>query len=417
MPENILNRAEILIRQHRYKEAGSVLQNLLSQDPYNVHILAMLAEVHIQEEKYSAAEEIIEGAIGISPDADFLYYIKARIAIQKDDYTLAEQLLEKAIQLDPTDADYYALWASVKLYRKQYLTALQLADQCLQLQPDNLLGLNTRSASLIKLNRKDEAFNTIEGALNHDPNNAYTHTNYGWGLLEKGHHKKALEHFKEALKLNPNLTNAQAGMAEALKARYLLYRLFLQYSFWISNLTSKYQWGVIIGFYLVSRIIDFIAKSNEGLRPVLTPILIILAMIAFSTWIITPISNLFLRINPYGKYLLNKDEKQSSVAVGVSLIICITGIISFYTFKVESWLTVAAFGFAMMVPGASFFGFLQHNRAMVYFTLLMAIVGLTAVIFSFATGIVFNIFSIIFIIGFIGYQWVANYFQIKSSNK
>ena len=32
--------------------------------------------------------------------------------------------------------------------------------------------------------------------MREDPNNSYTHANYGWGLLEKGNHKKALEHFK-----------------------------------------------------------------------------------------------------------------------------------------------------------------------------------------------------------------------------
>ena len=81
---------------------------------------------------------------------------------------------------------------------------MELADRSLEIDAENLLGLNTRSTALLKLNKSEESFSTIEGALREDPNNAYTHANYGWGLLEKGSHKKALEHFKESLKHNPN---------------------------------------------------------------------------------------------------------------------------------------------------------------------------------------------------------------------
>ena len=37
--------------------------------------------------------------------------------------------------------------------------------------------------------------------------------------LEKGNPKKALEHFKEALKQEPNLESAKAGIVHALKAK------------------------------------------------------------------------------------------------------------------------------------------------------------------------------------------------------
>ena len=123
---------------------------------------------------------------------------------------------------------------------EKYEDALNLANEGLERDPENILALNIRSSALIKLDRKEDAFTTIEGALAHDPNNAYTHSNYGWGLLEKGNHKKALQHFREALKHDPTLVQAQAGMAEALKANYVFYRLFLRYAFFMSNLTAKY---------------------------------------------------------------------------------------------------------------------------------------------------------------------------------
>lgn len=416
MADTLFSRAEILMRQGRYQEAGDLLANLLTRDPNNVHVLAMLAQVKLGQQEMKAAEKLIDSAIGLSPQVDYLYYIKARICLQQNKYDEAENYLKQSIALNPADADYFALWASVKLTRKQYKESLELADMALETDPENIAALNTRSTALLKLNRKQDSFSTIEGALAHDPNNAYTHSNYGWGLLEKGNHKKALEHFKEALKIDPNLLHAQAGMAQALKARYLFYRLFLRYAFFMSNLTAKYQWGVIIGFYIATRIIQSLAKNFKVLEPILTPVMILLAVFAFSTWVITPISNLFLRLNPYGKYLLDKEKKTSSSLVGISLLVCIVGLILYLLQSDPAWLIVALFGFVMMVPLGSMFSATSHKNRMIGYVAIMFLLGMAGIVQAFVSGEPFNIFITLFIVGFIAFQWMANYLNIKRSN-
>ena len=316
-----LSKVEILIQQKKFVEAEKILSDLLTADSNNIYILTLLAEVNLQQDKFDKASNIIDNAIGLSPDSAYLFYIKSRIAIQQDSLSEAEKNISQAIELDPYEADYFALLANIKLSRKQFEEALESADQALEIDAENLLALNTRSTALNKLNRSEESFATIEGALREDPNNAFTHTNYGWGLLEKGDHKKALEHFKEALTNDPTFNYAQMGMLEALKATNPAYRLFLKYSFWMSNLTAKYQWGVIIGFYFGFKILKTIARHNENLQPYLMPLIGALALIAFSTWVIAPISNLFLRFNKYGQLLLDKKEKMSSNFVAVSFVL------------------------------------------------------------------------------------------------
>lgn len=416
MADSLINRAQILIHQNRYEEAGNLLKDLLSREPNNVHVLAMLAQVKLKQGNNKDAEELINTAISLSPDTDYLFYIKATVALHFKKYDEAEHDLQRSIELNPEDADYFALWASIKLTRKRYNEALELADEALDLDPENILGLNIRSAALIKLDRKEESFSTIEGALGHDPNNAYTHSNYGWGLLEKGDHKKALEHFREALKNDPNLQSAQSGMAEALKAKYLFYRLFLQYAFFMNKLAAKNQWALIIGFYVATRVLRALAKSYESLQPILTPITILIALIAFSTWVITPISNLFLRLNPYGKYLLDKEEKLSSNFVGASLLVCLAGLIFYLIVRNENWLLVSVFGFVMMVPFASMFAGQDHKNKLVIYTTAMFLLGVAGIVKAFATGDALNLFTTLFLFGFVAYQWIANYFQIKQSN-
>jgi tetratricopeptide (TPR) repeat protein len=415
--DNRLSKVRILIQQKKFAEAERILSDLLREHSNNIHFLSLLAEVNLQQNKLDDANRIIDSAIGLSPDTSHLFYIKSYIAVQEDNLNEAEKYINQAIGLDPYEASYFAFLANIKLNRKQFGEALKIANRALEIDPENLLALNTRSTALNKLNRSKEAFETIEGALREDPNNAYTHTNYGWGLLEKGDHKKALEHFKEALTNDPTFEYAQSGMLEALKATNPVYRIFLKYSFWMGNLTANYQWGIIIGFYLGFRALRTIAEQNEALRPYLVPIIVALALIAFSTWVIAPISNLFLRFNKYGQLLLNEKEKISSNLVAVSLGTSILGLILYFVLSDVKMLTIVVFGLAMMVPFGTMFSPSKNKNGLLIYAIAMAVIGVTAIGLTFLTGDVFNLMTVIFVLGFVIFQWVANYLLIKEDNR
>ena len=412
----IIQRAQILIEQERYKDAEDLLKQALASNPNNSLVLSLLAEVNLQMERYDDATQLINSAISTSPDNAYLFGIKGRLYMLQEQYTEAQEQFEHAILLNPAEADYYAYCSFIKLQRKDYKEAVELADLALALNPENILALNNRSRALVKLKDYEGSYQTIEGALREDPNNDYTHANYGWNLLEQGDHKKALEHFKEALQNNPSSEYAQEGMVEALKANNIFYRLFLKYSFWIGNLREKYQWGVLIGFMVISRFIRTMAQKNETLRPFLIPVIILLTLFAFSTWVMTPIGNLFLRLNKFGKHLLSDKEKRSSNFVGISLLICIAGLIAYLVTQDQKMLTIAAFGFAMMVPLGSMFA-PAKGKALLHYAIAMTVIGAIAIFNTFNTGNLFNGYSILFLLGFVGYQWVANYLLIRAGNR
>ena len=411
-----LARVQILIQHKKFAEAERLLKNLLAEDANNADFLALLAEVNLQQEKYEEANELINRAIGLSPDAPDFFYIKAHINILQENFNEAEKNINQAIELYPYNADYHALLANIKLIRKQFAEALEIANRALEIDAENLLALNTRSTALNKLDRKEESFKTIEGALREDPNNAFTHANYGWGLLEKGNHKKALEHFKEALKNDPTSQYAQAGMIEALKAANPIYRMFLKYSFWINNLTAKYQWGFIIGFYFGFRFLRSVANSSPALQPFLAPLIILLAVFAFSTWVIEPISNLFLRFNKYGQMLLSKEKKMSSNFVAVSFGVFAIGTLLLFALPDERFVTVAVFGFAMMPIFSVMFSPSTRKNALIIYAIAMTIVGSLSIAITFLTGEIVNEIGSLFILGFFCFQWVANFILIKEGN-
>jgi tetratricopeptide (TPR) repeat protein len=411
-----LSKVEILIQQKKFTEAEKILRDLLSTDVNNPYLLSLLAEVYFQTDRLDDAIVLIDNAIGLSPDTADLFYIKARIVIHKGDLKEAESLIHHCIQLDPYEASFFALLALVKLERKQFEEALEIANRSLEIDAENLLAINTRSTALYKLDRKEESFETIEGALREDPNNAYTHANYGWGLLEKGQHKKGLEHFQEALKNDPTSSYAQAGILEAMKATNPIYRLYLKYAFWMGNLTSKNQWAVIIGVYFGFRGLNTLADNNEVLRPYLNPLIFLLALIAFSTWIIAPIGNLFLRFNKYGQLLLSEKQKMSSNFVALSLGVFLLACLTYFVLSDDRFLVVAAFGFSMMLPCSVMFSKTKYNNILLVYTVGLALVGILAISLMFLRDEGLNMLSNVYIIGFIAFQWLANFLIIGKEN-
>ena len=409
-----LSKVDILIQQEKYREAETILKDLLATDTHNTAFLALLAQVYLCMDETEMANTVIDSALALAPDSPALFYIKAKIAAHASELDKAEMILQQAIRLDPGDADYFALLAFVKVSRKDYQEALIAADTALAIDAEHILALNSRSKALLKLKRSEESFETIQGALREDPANAYTHANYGWGLLEKGAHKKALEHFEAALKNDPDSAYAQSGMIEALKARNPLYRLFLQYSLFMSNLTSKYQWGVLIGFYIAFRLLSTLAKNNSALQPYLLPLLVLLAFFAFSTWIIEPVSNLFLLFNRYGRYLLGKNEKMSANFVAGSFALFLSGVVAFFLLKDIKYLSLAIVGFGMMLPFSVMFALSKKKNALLVCTITMAVAALFAIAFTFATDVLFNGAMVLFVLCFVAFQWVANFFIIRA---
>ncbi|WP_310557336.1 tetratricopeptide repeat protein [Flavobacterium sp.] len=411
-----IEKIELLINHQKFDLAQNEINQLLLENADDSYLYYLLSNVKYQQEKYDEANSLIDKSITLYPDSGFYYYFKVCIKLSSEKYNEVEDLLKTAIRIDPEIADYKSKFSQFRLLKKDYQSALELANESLELDPENILALNIRSTALLKLNRKEESFATIEGALREDPENSYTHSNYGWGLLEKGDHKKALDHFRESLKNNPNNGHAQSGMVEALKANYFIYRWYLKYSFFMENLTKKNQWIFIIGFYFGTKLLRSIAQNNEALQPYLTPIIILLSVFAFSTWVITPISNLLFRLNPYGKYLLDKKEKTSATFVGFCLILFILGLSTYFITKNENFIPVAAFGFVMMIPISVMFTPSKYKNLPLIITIIIGVIGILSIVTTFLTNELFNNFSLFFIIGFFAYQWLANFLMIKSNN-
>jgi Tfp pilus assembly protein PilF len=413
--EKLLQRARFFLEQKRYEDAEVALRQMLGNEPANAEVLVLLALCLKEKEDIDEAMQVVKQAIASNAGYDPAYYIYSVLLFRDQKTDEARKQLEIAISINPFHAEYFGLMAQIHLVRKQFLQAFEVARKGLAIDPDNINCLNVQTTALIKLNRKEEARQSIDKALEKDPENAHTHANVGWNLLEKNDPEQALGHFKKSLQLDPQSEYAKAGMVEALKAKYLPYRLFLRYAFWMSKLRGTYQWMVIIGFYLFYRFLSHAAQQMPQLQVFIFPLLILLLLLAVSTWIIVPLSNLFLRFNIYGRYALSREDTVSSTWVGLALA---TGLISLIIYVFSQYfvlMALAIYAFTMMIPLSHMFSDnSKKQKWRLPYVIALGMIGVLAVI---NVGLHNNVGPAVslYILALIGFQVLVNVSATRNS--
>lgn len=320
-----LDRAFVLFEQSRHHLAEQELRCELLTEPNNPIAHALLGLCLAEAKQYTQATQEAHAAIRLAPDVAFVHYAHAAILHDRMRLKEAEAAIAEAIRLDPARSDFYAILAAIQLDQRWWPQALEAAERGLQLDSEHVGCTNLRAMALVKLGRRPEALITIGSTLARDPENALSHANQGWALLEQGERKKALEHFREALRLNPQLEWARQGVIETLKAKHFLYGFLLRYFFWMSKLSARAQWGVVVGGYLGYRVLLSMARDYPDIAPVVWPILILYILFAFLTWVADPLFNLLLRLDRFGRLALSREQTVASNWVGV----CLLGVLFF----------------------------------------------------------------------------------------
>jgi tetratricopeptide (TPR) repeat protein len=224
-----IERAQVLIEQGRYELAEEQIRQALVHTPNDSHAHGMLAYCLCQRQQLKEALAEARMAVHLGPDQSHAHYIHAHVLDRMDNLKEAEASVRQAIAINPTEAAYHGKLAGLKLQQRQWQEALEASEAGLEHDAEHVLCNNLRAQALVKLGRRAEAGLTMDAVLARDPDNAYTHANQGWAMLERGDHRKAMEHFREALRLEPTMEWARAGIVEALKARNVVYRVMLKY--------------------------------------------------------------------------------------------------------------------------------------------------------------------------------------------
>ncbi len=416
-----LERGLLLYQQSRYELAETELRQALATEPSDAYAHALLALCLTERKQYDDATDLARQAIHLAPDMPFSHYALAKVTYDRDDYGPARTAIDEAIRLDPDDADYRFLLGAIHFEERRFEEALRAADDGLALDPEHAGCTNLRVMALVKRGRTREAVDLTEAALARDPENAATHANRGWTLLEQGKANEALGHFRESLRLDPENEWARNGIVEALKARNPVYAVMLRYFLWMSKLSSRAQWGVILGGYFANRFMTQAARANPDLAPWLLPLRVLYVVFVVLTWTAQPLFNLVLRLNRFGRLALSREQIIDSNVIGAVMLLALLSLGACVVWGFDGPRLAAAevFGF-LIIPVAGTLKLPERSRRPMWiYTGVMATLGLAwlAITLGSKTGSGGGVFMGLFFLGAIAAPWVANAMLMRRTRR
>lgn len=314
-------RAWAALSRDRYDLAEREFRLVLTENPDDAQSHAGLALSLCHQEKFDEAEREAKLAIGIAPDFDFCHYVHGVILRERNRFAEAATAAEEAIRLDPEDANNRYLLASIRGQQDRWSDCLAAADAGLAINAEHQGCTNLRALALTQLGRKDEASATIADALQRSPENSMTHANQGWALLHRNDPAKAQEHFRESLRLDPTNDFAREGLLNAIKARNVLFRGLLAYFLFMSRQRAYMQWVVVFVVIFGRSFLTDLARKHPEWGIVLYPLLAVLAVAIYSTWLANPLMNLVMRFHPQGRHALTPDHYHQANLIGACLLL------------------------------------------------------------------------------------------------
>lgn len=314
-------RGLLLYQQGRHQEAVGELRMQLADDFEDSPTHAFLALSLNELEQYPEATEHAQQAIHLAPDDAFGHYALSRVKLSRNRLEEAHVSILEAIRLNPYEANYFGILAHLELLKSRWREALAAANQGLELDPEHGLCTNLRAQALVKLGDRAAAAATMGEALARRPDDAYTHANQGWAMLHAGNPTQALDHFREALRLDPELEFARAGIVEALKARNFIYRCMLAWFLWMNRLTPRTRWFLVIGALFGQQFINNWAEKSPALAPLLNFVLYAYFAFVLLTWLSPSFFNLLLRLDRFGRYALSADQIRGANVLAACLVV------------------------------------------------------------------------------------------------
>ncbi|HEX8061110.1 MAG TPA: hypothetical protein VF473_09255, partial [Cyclobacteriaceae bacterium] len=155
--------------------------------------------------------------------------------------------------------------------------------------------------------------------------------------------------------------------------------------------------------------LNSLSRTNPELAPFVTPLIYLYSAFAISTWIVNPLSNLFLRLNVYGRYALTRDETRASTFTGIGFVITIFGAIGLLLNAAGPFFGMLIYGLGFMILCGSMFKPVPGNKRLLAMAVALGLsaIGALYLVTEFMGGDAADLFSI-FLFGTIAYQFLVN---------
>ena len=343
IPHPQLLRGLQLKQLGRFADAATAFQEALAQEPNDAFALHQLAGCQWRiADLRKEALQTIDRAIAVEPNDAEHHVLRALILCALDRPKEALDSTQTALAMEPNDSYAHTAEAQAWLHLEDWPRAERSARQALALDADNAGAANQLAQALRLQNKQAENAAHLAGMLARDPEDAFTHANAGWAALQRGAHREAEVHFREALRLDPDFDYAREGLLNSFRARSPLYRGYLKYSFAMARLNRKARWAVILGLYFGSRV----ARTLPGGSVLVALYFLLVRWVGVAR----PVGNAMLLFDRFARYALRTPEKIEAAVVSGCLAVGLTGVVLSFALHWEIAMLFGIGGIALAFP-------------------------------------------------------------------
>jgi tetratricopeptide (TPR) repeat protein len=209
----------LMLHTDREREAEPYLRRAVELDPKNKQALVALAEMRMRAGATADAVKLIRQATELDDATASEWALRAQIERLTRDKTAAAASVERALKIDPRNVDALAERAEQRIDAGDLAGASESLTLALAAAPEaEREKLRQRRAEIERDNVvecNNLLLSAVEDAVKHDPKNASAHNCLGVAY-RKLDPQRSLEHFGEALRLEPGNANYATGYAAAL---------------------------------------------------------------------------------------------------------------------------------------------------------------------------------------------------------
>lgn len=328
-----LSHGLLLQDQGRLEEAEACFYSVLAREPDNDFVYGRLALCQMsQPGKKRRALDTIAEAIRLRADEPFYFSVKAIVLGELHRGKEALEAAETAVRLNPEDT--FALSAKANAYcaMDRWAEAEEWSRHALALDGDNAMAANILAHTLRMQGKRQLNAEAVERLLAADPEDSFAHVNAGWTALQAKDQPRAEQHFREALRLDPESDMAREGLLESFRARSWFYRAYLSYCFFMQRYTKGKQWMIFLGAFAVYQVSR---KYLESLNPVYSGVLVAVWLgLVLWVWLAPGIGNFLILLDRSARLALKPAERHQGIAVGgvfiAGALATIAGLVSGY---------------------------------------------------------------------------------------
>ncbi len=223
---------EIHLELNELTKSFNALKRVLKSDPMDRDALYLLGNVFLKKERYDDAIRIYDKVLKIDPDDDLAYDKKKLAEFKKKrdaDYTRDNNfysepkktfpIKESKLDWDYTDEENEDIFDLIEtglnhLQNKDFQNALDTVEKALRIDPDDIDSLLLNGQIFFEMGQYQKAMSSFDRVTDIEKSNPEAWFNKGEILEIVNRYQDALACYKEALKNDPDFSEAKEAVVE-----------------------------------------------------------------------------------------------------------------------------------------------------------------------------------------------------------